>query len=447
MTEILDQTDLTERAERLVLAARHAGATASDAVCVRGIALSVEVRMGKVEETRRAEGDDFALRVFVGKRSATVSANVFTDPAALAERAVAMAKVAPEDKYAGLPDKDRLAQSFPDLDLLDVTLPTADELTRAALAAEDAARSVQGVTNSGGASSGWSLGGLVLATSDGFAGSYLGSHFGHSASAIAGSGTQMERDYDGESKVHRGDLMDPAKIGRNAGERAVKRLNPRQMATGRATVVYDPRISRGLVGHLSGAINGASIARKTSFLQAKMGRQIFPKTVQITDDPIRPRALGSRPFDGEGVPGVPLAVIKDGVLMTWFLDSATARELGLTTNGRAARDGGGTSPSSSNLTLLPGEKSPQELIAEIDHGFYATELIGHGANLISGDYSRGAAGFLIEKGVLSHPVSEITIAGNLNDMFARMVVANDLEYKFAMNAPTIVIEGLTIAGR
>jgi PmbA protein len=447
MTEILDQSDLTERAERLVAAAKRAGATAADAVCVRGIALSVEVRLGKVEETRRAEGDDFTLRTFVGKRSATVSANVFTDPATLAERAVAMAKVAPEDKYAGLPDKARLARSFPDYDLLDAAIPTAEELTRAALAAEDAARAVKGVSQSGGASSGWSLGGLVLATSDGFAGSYLGSHFGHSASAIAGTGTGMERDYDAESKVHRSDLSDPAVIGRNAGERAVKRLNPQKMTTGKATVIYDPRISRGLLGHLSGAINGASIARKTSFLKSKMGQQIFPKTIQVTDDPTRPRGLGSRPFDGEGVQGAPLAVIKDGVLMTWFLDSATGRELDLTTNGRAARGGGGTSPSSSNLTLLPGESSPADLIAGIEYGLYLTELIGHGANIVTGDYSRGAAGYLIEKGALTHPVSEITIAGNLNEMFSRMVAANDLEYKFATNAPTIMIEGMTIAGR
>jgi PmbA protein len=447
VTEILDQTDLTERAEKLVQAAKRAGATASDAICVRGIALSVEVRLGKVEETRRAEGDDFTLRVFVGKRSATVSANVFADPASLAERAVAMAKVAPEDKYAGLADKNRLAKRFPDLDLLDVTIPTPEELTKAALAAEGAALVVKGVTKSGGASSGWSLGGLVLATSDGFAGSYLGSHFGHSASAIAGSGTEMERDYEGDSKVHHGDLMDPAEVGRKAGERAVRRLNPRKMSTGKGTVVYDPRISRGLLGHLSGAINGASIARKTSFLQKKLGKQILPMTVQVTDDPVRRRGPGSRPFDGEGVPAALLEVIKDGVLTTWLLDSATARELGLETNGRAVRGGGGTSPSSTNLTLLPGEKSPEELIAAIDHGVYVTELIGHGANLITGDYSRGAAGFLIEKGELTHPVSEITIAGNLNDMFARMVVASDLEYRFATNAPTVVIEGLTIAGR
>ena len=257
----------------------------------------------------------------------------------------------------------------------------------------------------------------------------------------------MERDYDFDNKVYRADLDDPEEIGRNAGERAVRRLNPRQMPSGRATVVYDPRISSGIVGHLSGAVNGASIARKTSFLRDKLGKQVFSAAIRITDDPTRPRGLGSRPFDGEGVPGAPFDVVTGGVLQTWFLDSATARELGLETNGRAARGGGNPSPGSTNLTLLPGEQTPEELIREVGYGLYVTELIGHGANIVTGDYSRGAAGFVIENGELGHPVSEITIAGNLTDMFREMRPANDLVYRFSTNAPTIVIEGLTIAGR
>jgi len=447
MTEILDQSDLAERAESLVAAATRAGADAADVVCVRGIALSVDVRLGKVEETRRAEGDDFTLRTFVGKRSATVSANVFADPAELATRAVAMAKAAPEDRYAGLADPDRLARAFADLDLLDETIPSAEELTAAALAAEDAARAISGVTNSGGASAGWSLGGLVLATSHGFSGSYLRSRFAQSASAIAGTGTAMERDYEAESKVFSSDLSDPAEIGRRAGERTVRRLNPRKMATGRATIVYDPRISRGLVGSLAGAVNGAAIARKTSFLRDKLGKEIFAPAIRITDDPLRPRGLASRPFDGEGVAGAALDVVRNGVLETWLLDSATARELGLATNGRASRGGGNPSPGSTNLTLLAGEQSPDQLIGGIVHGLYVTELIGHGANLVTGDYSRGAAGFAIENGALTHPVSEVTIAGNLADMFRAMVPANDLEYRYAVNAPTVAVEGMTVAGQ
>jgi PmbA protein len=447
MSAILDQKDLTDRAVRLVEAAKKAGADTADAVCVRGMSLSVEVRLGKVEETRRAEGDDFNLRVFTGRRFATVSANVLSDPAELAERAVAMARVAPEDPYAGLADPDRLARDIPDLDLLDTTIPSAEELTDTARAVEDAARAVPGVTNTGGGSAGWHLGGMVLATSGGFAGSYLGSRFGVSVSAIAGEGTAMQRDYDYDSRTHRADLEGPETIGRRAGERVVRRLNPRQMPTGKGTVVYDPRLSPGLVGSLAGAINGASIARRTSFLIDQLGKPVFSPAITITDDPLRKRGLASRPFDGDGVAARPLDLVRDGIIQTWVLDSATARELGLVTNGRASRGGGSPSPGTTNVTLLPGAATPEELIAGVDSGVYVTELIGHGANLMTGDYSRGAAGFLIEKGKLGPPVAEITIAGNLKDMFARLVAANDLVYRYSVNAPTVAIEGLTIAGR
>jgi PmbA protein len=447
MTQHLDHIDLTERASRLVEAAKKAGADAADAVCIRGISLAVEVRLGKVEETRRAEGDDFTLRAFVGKRSASVSANVLADPAELAERVVAMARVAPEDPFNGLADADRLARTFPNLDLLDESVPSADDLTRTALATEDAARAVKGVTNSGGASASWRLAGIVLATSHGFAGAYSASRFGISASAIAGTGTGMERDYEVEGRIHRADLPDPAEIGRKAGERAVRRVGPRQMPTGKGVVVYDPRISTGLIGHLAGAANGAAIARKTSFLIDRLGQPVFSPEIQVSDDPLRRRGLASRPFDGEGVAAGPLDLVKDGVLMTWLLDSTSARELHLATNGRAARGGANTTPGVTNLTLAPGTMTPEELIAEVGNGLYVTELIGHGANLITGDYSRGAAGFAIENGVLTHPVSEITIAGNLADMFLAMKPANDLVYRFAVNAPTVAIDGLTIAGR
>jgi len=448
MTEILDQSDLTDRAASLVEAAKRAGADAADAVCVRGISLSAEVRLGKIEETRRAEGDDFTLRAFVGKRSATVSANVLADPAELAERAVAMARAAPEDRFAGLAEADRLTRTFDtDLDLLDETIPPAAELTDTALAVEDALRAVEGVTNSGGASAGWSLGGMVLATSEGFAGAYLASRFSLAASAIAGSGTAMERDYWSEMRTHRADLADPASVGRKAAERAVRRLNPVKFATGRTTVVFDPRVATGLLGSLAGATNGSSIARKTSFLRDKMGRDIFPSNITVTDDPARRRGLASRPFDGEGVRPERFDLVRDGVLQTWFLDSATARELGLSTNGHASRGGGNPSPGPTNLTLVPGERSPAELLADVGDGLYVTEMIGHGANLVTGDYSRGAAGFAIRKGELAEPVSEITVAGNLGDMFLRLVPASDLEYRFAINAPTVVIEGMTVAGQ
>lgn len=449
MTDLLDQSPLLALAERLVEAARKAGADAADAVAVRSVSLSVEVRDGKVEETERAEGDDVGLRVLVGRKQAVVSTNDLKGNGAdaLAQRAVAMARVAPEDKFAGLADASLLAHKFPELDLVDPKLPDVGLLETRARAAESAALGVAGVTKSGGASAAAGIGGMVLVTSHGFRGAYVGSRHSLSAMAIAGEGTGMERDYDFTSALHASDLEDAAQIGRNAGERAVKRLNPRKVETRRVPVVFDPRVAGSLVGHLASAINGASIARKTSFLKDRMGEQIFPKGIRIIDDPLRKRGLRSHPFDGEGVGGSPLAVIEDGVLKSWFLDSATARELSLVTTGHAARGvSSSPSPSPTNLHLEAGRASPKELIAAIKDGFYVTDLIGMGANLVTGDYSRGASGLWIENGELTYPVSEVTIAGHLNDIFAALEPASDLTFKYGTNAPTVRVEGLTVAG-
>lgn len=446
MTDILDQTSSRDRADALVRAALKAGADAADAVAVRGASLSVGVRLGKLEDTQRAEGDDFGLRVFIGKRHASVSANAFNDPAELAERAVAMAKIAPEDPFAGLAPADRLATAFADLDLLDPVPVSSERLIALAMEAEDAARAVSGVTNSGGSGASWSVGGLVLVTSHGFSGAYLGSRHSISATAIAGEGTGMERDWESSSKIHAADLDAAAEIGRKAGERAVRRVAPRKVPSGTATVIYDPRASGGLVGHLASAINGASIARKTSFLKDKLGQQVFARGIQISDDPTRRRGLGSRPFDGEGLTGDVLNVIEDGVLTTWFLDSSTARELGLQSNARASRGVGSPHPSSTNLTLHAGTISRADMIKSVNSGLYITDMIGSGVNGVTGDYSRGCSGFWIENGELTYPVSEITIAGNLKDMFQRIVPADDLVYRYGTNAPTVLIEGLTIAG-
>lgn len=447
MTALMDQTDLLNRAARLVEAAKRAGADAADAVSLRRVSLEIESRLGKVEETTRAEKDNFALRVFVGKRNASVSANSLMPSEELVERAIAMAKVAPEDRFVTLADRDRLAKDWPDLDLLDETIPTVEDLTARAQEAEDAARAVAGVSNSGGTSAGWSVEGLVLATSDGFAGSYLRSRHSLTAIAIAGEGQAMERDYDYAIANHLADLRDSAEIGRTAGERTVRRLNPGRVHTGPATVVFDERVASSLAGHVAAAANGASIARKTSFLGGDLGKRIFTPGIAITDDPLRRRGLGSRPFDGEGVAQTALDLIADGVLQTWLLDSATAAELGLQTNGRAARSGGGTSPSTTNLTLMPGSVSREELIRDVGDGILVSDLIGAGVNLVTGDYSRGAAGFRIKNGEIAEPLSEITIAGNLRDMFARLRPANDLVYRFTTNAPTVAIEGMTVAGR
>ncbi len=447
MSETIDSGSLLARAGELIDRAVKAGADAADAVVVRGASRSVSVRLGKVEGTEASESDDFSLRVFVGKRVASVSANPGFDLQQLAERAVAMAKASPEDPFASLADPSDLAREWPDLDLFDPTEVSSDTLTEAALAMEAAALDVAGVTNSSGAGASAGMGGLVLVTSHGFSGAYSASRFGRSVSAIAGEGTKMERDYDYDSRLYFAELRDAAEIGRTAGERAVKRLNPRQAPTAKnITVVFDPRMARGIAGHIAGAINGASVARKTSFLRDKMGKQVLKAGLSVTDDPLVVRGSSSRPFDGEGVRGERLVMIEDGVLNHWFLSTSTANELGLKTNGRGVRGGTTVGPASTNLALEPGEMSPEELIRSVGTGFYVTELIGHGANMVTGEYSRGASGFWIENGELAYPVSEVTIASNLADMFLRITPASDIDRKFGVAAPTLAIEGMTLAG-
>jgi PmbA protein len=450
MTSLFDQSSLTKIAERLVEAARRHGADAADAVAVRGISQSIDVRDGSVEESQRSEGDNVGLRAFVGRRQAVVSTNDLTggaDVDAIAERVVAMARAAPEDRFAGLADPKWLARDLPDLDLLDAALPSVGELEELARTAERAATTVKGVTKSGGASASAGIGGMVLVTSGGFRGAYLGSRHGISIEAIAGEGTGMERDYDFSSARHGADLEAAEKIGRSAGERAVKRLNPRKVSTRRVPVVYDHRVASSLIGHLSSAINGSALARKTSFLQNAMGERIFADGITIVDDPLRPRGLRSQPFDAEGVATQRRALVENGVLKTWILDCATARELGLETTGHAQRGvSSAPSPGATNLHLEPGRASPQELIADIEDGLYVTDLIGMGTNIVTGDYSRGAAGFWIEHGELTYAVSEVTIAGHLRDIFRTLTPANDLTFRHGINAPTVRVEDLTVAG-
>jgi len=448
MNALLDQSALANLAERLVAAARRAGADAADAIAERGVSQSVEVRDGTVEASERSEGDNMGLRAFVGRRQAVVSTNDLNGNVdELAERAVAMARIAPEDKFAGLATPDQLATSIPDLDLLDSELPSVARLETTARAAEAAGIAVKGVSKSGGASASAGIGGTVLVTSNGFMGAYLSSRHGVSMQAIAGEGTGMEQDYDFSSAIHAADLAAPEEVGRSAGERAVRRLNPKKVATKRVPVVFDPRVAGTLVSHLSSAINGSAITRKTSFLRDRMGEQVFASGIAIIDDPLRRRGLRSHPFDAEGVAGERRALVADGVLTSWILDCTTARELGLKTTGHAHRSVSSTpSPGASNLHLEPGTSSPAALMADIAEGFYVTDLIGMGANMVTGDYSRGASGFWIERGELTYPVSEDTIAGHLNDIFRTLTPANDLVFRYGTNAPTLRIEGLTVAG-
>jgi PmbA protein len=445
-TTITGTTELTDLVSSLVEAAKRAGADEADAVAVTSRSTGVSVRLGKVESTGASESDDISLRVFVSRRVASVSASRGADVNALAERAVSMARVSPEDPYQGLADPALLAKGDIDLDQYDPTQVSADRLREDALAMEEAAMAVRGVTNSSGAGAGAGLGGLVLATSAGFLGSYVGSRFSRSVSVLAGEGTRMERDYEFSSRLHFADLDDPLSIGRSAGEKAVRRLGARKAKTGPVTIVCDPRVARGIAGHIAGAINGASVARKTSFLRDRMGQQIASAGITITDDPLRIRGQAARPFDGEGVRGQKLTMVEAGVLRHWFLSSSAARELGLTTNGRGARGGTGVSPSSTNLAIEPGSQSPEELIRAVGRGFYVTEVFGQGVNMVTGEYSRGASGFWIENGEITYPVSEVTIAANMKDMFLAMTAASDIDRNFSVASPTLAIEGMTLAG-
>ncbi|MCS6892676.1 MAG: TldD/PmbA family protein [Rhodovarius sp.] len=437
-----------ERLSALVEAARRAGADQADALLVESMSLSAQRRLGRLEQLERAEGLDLGLRVFVGQRVAVVS-STRADPAgfaALAERAVAMARVVPEDPFAAIPDPEPVPDAAP-LELEDPTEPAADALIARAAAAEEAALAVRGVTNSEGAEAGWSRTRVALVTSRGFAGCWSRSSHSVSVTVLAGQGSAMERDYDYAVAVHLADLEDPAAIGRRAGEAAVARLHPRRPATARLPVVYHPRVAGSLLAHLAAAANGAAVARGTSFLKDSLGRQVLAPGLAVFDDATRRRGLRSRPFDGEGTPSRPLTLVEDGVLRSWLLDGRSARQLGLSSTGHAGRGTGGPpGPTSTNLWLAPGRLSPEALIADIREGLYVTELIGMGVNPVTGDYSRGAAGFMIRGGALAEPVNEITIAGRLQEMFLHMTPADDLVFRRGIDAPTIRIEGMVMAG-
>tara|TARA_R110002110_G_scaffold66876_3_gene182766 strand:+ start:4130 stop:5491 length:1362 start_codon:yes stop_codon:yes gene_type:complete len=439
-----------DTAAMLVERAQKAGAETAEAIVAEGTSLGVSWRLGKLEDVERSEGRDVGLRVFIGKRQATVSSTDISE-AALApmiERAVAMARVAPEDRYCGLAEAALLARDWPDLDIDDTSVPpTAEQLAARAAQAEEAALAVKGVTNSSGAGAGWGRSGVALVTSAGFAGSYAGTSWSFSCSVLAGDGTTMERDYDFSSARHGDDLASATHIGRMAGEKAVRRLHPRKVKSQSVPIVFDPRVSGGLIGHFASAISGAAIARGTSFLKSELGKPVFTSGISIIDDPHMIRGLRSKPFDGEGVKNGRMQLIEDGRLTTWLLDTASARQLGLTTTGRAARGTGGPpSPSTTNLYMEAGCLSVRDLLAGIGQGLYITEMIGMGINGVTGDYSRGASGFWIENGEIAYPVSEITVAGNLKDMFLNLTPADDLEFRYGTNAPTLRIEGMTVAG-
>ena len=447
---MLSLAEAQDRTQALVEQARKAGADAADALYACNASTGVSVRLGEMEDVEQSEGEEIGLRIFVGKRSATVSASDL-EPAslsALVDRCLAMAKEAPEDPYATLAPEDRLMRSkIPALDLADDDMPEPAALKERALTVEEAARSVPGITNSegGGASMGRTQ--IALATSHGFTGAYAATSHGTWASVLAGEGTGMQRDYATHSTRHLRDLEDAEHIGRRAGHRAIARLGAAKIKGGPMPVIFDPRVGGSIIGHLIGAIAGPAITRRSSFLLDDLGAQLFDSGISIIDDPLRKRGLRSRPFDGEGLATHKTALIDKGVLSGWLLDSASARQLGEQPTGHASRGTSGSpGVSATNVHMEPGEASPTDLMQGIERGIYVTELIGMGVNAVTGDYSRGASGFLIEDGRVGPAVTEITIAGNLKDMFAAITPASDLAFRYAINVPTIRIDGMTVAG-
>lgn len=447
MSEML--SDLTAQ---LLEAATRAGAEAADAMAVRGTSVAIDVRKGALEQAERSEGTDIGLRVLIGQRSATVSASDISAETirTLAERAVAMAREAPEDPYVGLADPDQLARGWDvaALELADPTdEPSAAALQEDALAVEAAALEVSGVAQVSGASASYGEHIVHLAASNGFAGGYRRTSRGISCVAIAGEGTGMERDYDSDARTFQSDLRPAVDIGRTAGERAVALLGARKPKTGQFPVIYDERVSGSLIGHLLAAANGASIARGGSWLQDALGQQVLPAALSVVEDPHRPRAAGSRPFDAEGLPTHRRAIVEGGVLTGWTLDLATGRKLGMDSTGNAARGtSSAPSPSNWNIELTQGDQSLAELMAQIGTGLLVTSMIGSTINPTTGDYSRGASGFWIEGGQIAYPVNECTIAGNLRDMLMRMTPANDARGWLSRVVPSLLVEGMTIAG-
>lgn len=437
----------------LIKRAQAKGADAADAIFAEGTSLSLDWRAGEVEHLDRSEGQDLGLRVFVGNKGAYSQAIVSSSDTSqkaldeLVDRAVAMARAVPADPYVGLAEPGQLATEFPDFDQFDPSEPTAEDLKDLARSTEDAGLAVKGITQCEGASASFAQSKVAVAGSNGFAHTYQRSRHSISASMVAGTGTGMERDYDYTGAVWAEDLQSPEEIGQSAAEKTVKRLNPRKAKTATLPVIYEARAARSILGHLSSAINGAGVARGTSFLKDKMGEQLFAPGITVTDDPHRLRGLRSAPFDDEGLATAKRNIIEDGCLTTWFLDLRSARQLGLESTGHASRGVSSTpSPSASNLFLEPGEQSLEEMIKDIDEGFLITDLIGMGVNGVTGDYSRGASGFWIEKGEITHPVSEVTVASNLIDIFKAITPASDLVLRYGVDTPSMRIDGMTIAG-
>jgi len=448
----MSETDLQGLTAQLLDAARRAGAEAADAMAVDGAAVSIDVRKGSLEQAERAEGVEIGLRVLVGKRQACVSASDIgaRTIAEMAERAVAMAREAPEDPTLGLAEPAQLAHEWDlaGLELFDpAEEPGAAALETDARRAEAAALAVSGVTQMDSASASYSRRRIWLAATNGFSAGYQRSARSISAVAIAGEGLAMERDWAAESRVFQADLPDAEGIGRLAGDRAVARTGARKPRTGAYPVVYDERVAAGLIGHILAAANGSAVARGASWLRDALGTQILPKGLSITEDPLRPRVSASRPFDAEGLPTRRRDIVAEGVLTGWTLDLGTARRLGMTSTASATSGpGSAPAPGVTNIALTQGTQGREALLRDMGTGLLVTSMIGASINPTTGDYSRGASGFWVENGEIAYPVNECTLAGNLRDMIARMTPANDARTHLTYVVPSLLVEGLMLAG-
>lgn len=443
-------TDKRVFLQKLLQEAKHFGATDADALMVSSTAVSVQVRNAHPEKLERSETNIIGLRVFKDKRSATISTTDFDKKniTRLVEKANSMAKILPEDPYTGLPYPSAKPIVSPEqLDLYDPTEHPTSTMLEWAKEAESAALSVKGVSNSVGGSYAFCKKEITLANSKDFFGSYTHTNHSISACVLAGSGVDMQRDYDYHSAIYFEDLENPSEIGKNAGERAVAKLNPTKPKTGVFPVIFHPRVARSLIEHLANGVNGSSVTKGSSFLQDSMGKVIFPPSITVIDQPYKARGLGSIPFDSEGLFPETINLIKQGKLVNWLLDFRSAKQLGLNSNGHASRGvSSAPFPSPTNLYVMPSTHTPEELMQDIKEGIYVTELIGSSVNMLTGDYSRGASGFKIRNGTIAEPIVEFTLASNLIDMFSKLHVANDLEFRYHVNSPTIRIDDMSIAG-
>ena len=442
--------DALDLLESLLGKAISAGADAADAVFADRRSLSVSYRLGNPENLERSEGKVIGLRIFVGRRQAIVSsADISADAlTALVERGMAMARVVPEDPYCGLAEASEIVRETIDVDAFDAREIDVASVTGRTAVAEAAALAVSGVTNSEGAEAGAGVNTYAIVASNGLRHTYSRSWHSISVSVLAGEGTAMERDYEYATSVHLEDLEDPEALGRRCGERAVRRIRPRKVSSAQVPIVFEPRVARSLLGHFAAAINGSAVARGTTFLHDKLGEPVFAPGISVIDDPLRRRGLRSRPFDGEGISSRRRAVVDDGVLQAWLLDLRSARQLDLGSTGHASRGvSSPPSPAPTNLYLQPGSSSAEELIRQVPTGLYVTDVMGFGVNGVTGDYSQGASGFWIENGALAYPVSEITVSGNLLQMFRELTPASDLEFRYGIDSPTVRIDGMTVAGR